>query len=198
MRNQEISPRTLVDKMISFTVFPEDVLETEQSCSWNAFWPFGILTYFLRKLSIIPKKNVALFKNFKKLCYGNDFPWAPFTTPLCSLWVSSMVYVTGWFYLSWLTVVFVSSQSPRILLTLGCDKQLFSEIEDKTPQQNQGVYKTEAMALVNLHSLVGTLENMALKLNSPEVTSLWSFSLERCPAICLMIELKQLKYGLNT
>lgn len=104
----------------------------------------------------------------------------------------------GWHYLPWLTLVFVSSQSPRILLTLGCDKQLFSEIEDKTPQQNQGVYKTEAMALVNLHSLVGTLENMVLKLNSPEVTSLWSFSLERCPAVCLMIELKQLKYGLDT
>lgn len=79
---------------------------------------------------------------------------------------------SGWHYLSWLTLVFVSSQSPRILLTLGCDKQLFSEIEDKTPQQNQGVYKTEAMALVNLHSLVGTLENMVLKLNSPEVTSM--------------------------
>lgn len=59
-----------------------------------------------------------------------------------------------------------------MLLTLGCDKQLFSEIEDKTPQQNQGVYKAEAMALVNLHYLVGTLENMVIKLNSPEVTSL--------------------------
>lgn len=158
-----------VVKMAASPVFPEEELEGEQSHSEECPGTFhcGVLTYFTRKLSFIPKKDCGFIKNLRHLALFMVPLKAAITAPQCSIWLSNMSCVLcmtpALCYWLWLTFLFFSI-SPHIL-TLSSDKQVVFRVEGKDSTSKSRSIKSRGNISGGPQSLLGTLENMVLKVN---------------------------------
>lgn len=101
-----------VVKMAASPVFPEEELEGEQSHSEECPGTFhcGVLTYFTRKLSFIPKKDCGFIKNLRHLALFMVPLKAAITAPQCSIWFQTCPVFSVW----------------HLRCVIGCDWHLFS------------------------------------------------------------------------